>query len=86
MPSGHPRAYAINTSRVETSPDDHHGRRILVPRTDQPADIAEIGPLKQWEAVFGSSTAPLAIRLVVATVGSAPLEIIKQYVANQRNV
>ena len=28
----------------------------------------------------------LAIRLVVATFGGAPLEIIKQYVANQRNV
>ena len=75
MPSGHPRSYAINTSRVETSPDDHHGRRILVPRTDQPADVAEIGPLGQFQAVLGSRTAPRTIhRRISGLVASLAID------------
>ena len=52
---------AINTSRVETSPDDHHGHKVLVLCTYQPARFAGVGSLEKCQVVLGHRSALEAV-------------------------
>lgn len=55
------RSYTISTSRVETSPDQHHARRVLVPGGYGSARGAGVGAFRKGKCVLGSRSALCAV-------------------------
>src|ERR1044072_5655656 len=65
------RSSAISTSRVETSPDEHHACGVLVPWGHGSAHGAGVGALTQRQTMFGSRIAVRAVHRGVRGVYEA---------------